>query len=213
MGVELRAATNPITPLDGVALHANERRSTLAVFRPPRMHPIVRAWHGWSPSKVDILRLSYSVESTVPCHRGSLDLAQRFRLDDSKARGFGNLRGVCSLRLSPGGMAFGSPGVFRRRGCLGPSAEAKLVADSRLVLYATLAGQDDRLWILRSRSEQSTRRRRGRTHSYSLSLVPCTAREVTRSAREVSRSAVRRFPVVVARRGRCWGCAWWRRCW
>lgn len=42
--------------------------------------------------------------------------------------------------------------------------------------------QDDRLWLLRSKSEQSGRRRKGRSHSFSLSLVPCVARPVSRSA-------------------------------
>ena len=41
--------------------------------------------------------------------------------------------------------------------------------------------QDDRLWLLRSKSEQSGRRRGGgRSHSFSLYLVPCVARAVSR---------------------------------
>ncbi|CAM9860812.1 unnamed protein product [Ectocarpus sp. 12 AP-2014] len=41
---------------------------------------------------------------------------------------------------------------------------------------------DDRLWLLRSKSEQSGRRRGGggRSHSFSLALVPCVARAVNR---------------------------------
>lgn len=42
--------------------------------------------------------------------------------------------------------------------------------------------QGDKLWLLRSKSEQSGRRRRGRSHSYPLSLVPCKSKEVSRGA-------------------------------
>ncbi len=54
-------------------------------------------------------------------------------------------------------------------------------ASPRTASAAMQRNQDDRLWLLRSKSEQAGRRRGGgRSHSFSLSLVPCVARTVSR---------------------------------